>query len=256
MYLCICIILYPYLHVSTDSRSRGADTPDSLSADAPIVFELPWSPDEQPPADAETPPFSGQTFDARFLGSMEVQADRGHRLVSEVIRQIQTARTQHRLADAARCRLEVGLNELRVTEPGEEGRLRAVYPFHHISFWAPHLENDRLLGMITLTPGQALFCHVFETEVAGQQLCSALTHATTAAYRRHREADLLLQNVKREEQPQLTPDGAALLLPEGGPEETPPVQEEKTEVEGEGEGTEKVEGKEEEQVKKPAESEA
>ena len=186
------------------------------------MFELPWSPDEEPPADA--PPFSGQTFAARFLGSMEVQADRGHRLVSEVIRQIETARAQHRLADAARCRLQVGLNELRVTEPGEQGRLRALHPFQHISFWAPHLESDRLLGLITLTPGQALFCHVFETEAAGQQVCSALSHATTAAYRRHREADLLLQNVRREEQPRLTDDGAAILLPETEPQEPPPAQ--------------------------------
>ncbi|KAF0303500.1 DCC-interacting protein 13-alpha [Amphibalanus amphitrite] len=243
-------------HTTDGSRSRGADTPDSLSADAPIVFELPWSPDEQAAADvADAPPFAGQTFDARFLGSMEVQADRGHRLVSEVIRQIQTARAQHRLADAARCRLEVGLNELRVTEPGETGRLRALYPFHHISFWAPHLENDRLLGMITLTPGQALFCHVFETEVAGQQVCSALTHATTAAYRRHREADLLLQNVRREEEPQLTADGAALILPPAGPEETPP-QEEEGEKETEGEEGDEKKGKETEELKKPAESEA
>lgn len=197
------------------------------------MFELPWSPDEEVAAEvaaaSHDDSFVGQSFSAHFLGSMEVQADRGHRLVSEVIRQIQTARQQHRISAAGPCVLEVALNELKVSDPGEAGRLRALYPFHHISFWSPHLENDRLLGVITLTPGHALFCHVYETEAPGQQLCSALTHATTAAYRRHKEADLLLENVRREPEPQLSADGGALILPATEPDAEQPPAEETTE---------------------------
>lgn len=182
-----------------------------------------------------------ESFVVRFLGSMEVPADRGERLVQETMRQIMAARAIHNVFKMTESRLVVSSECMRLIDPSNN-TVRTQFALADISFWAAHPENTRLFAFITRTkpPGatQSTFsCHVFECNISADEICLAIGTATKLAFQalmekkvmekiqhvKTREKNILLQNIQQlEDAPEgeednlhnlpLSPDGKYLVL--------------------------------------------
>ncbi|GFW41325.1 DCC-interacting protein 13-alpha [Trichonephila clavipes] len=191
-------------------QSTSPSTPmENLLLETPIQFDL-FSPAEDrersqsmDPPQATTPPDeksilsddSGQdtltttpfweVFAVRFLGSMQVQKDRGDYLVYQTIRHIMAARAIHNIFKTNESHLVITHRTLKILDPSHQA-IRALYPLEDVSFWTTHKENDRLLGFITRTKTEtetkaSFHCHVFEAQPSADEICSALSKAANIA---------------------------------------------------------------------------
>ncbi|XP_052084449.1 DCC-interacting protein 13-alpha-like isoform X2 [Mytilus californianus] len=189
-----------------------------------------------------------ESFVVRFLGSMEVKADRGEPLVLETMRQIMAARAIHNVFRMTESRLVVSSDNMRLIDPATN-IVRTVFALADISFWAAHNENKRLFGFITRNrqtglPNPSFACHVFECNVSAEEICSAIQTATKLAFQalmpsndpslagekkavekiqkvKAKEKNILLQNIQNLEDADsdeelnklpLSPDGKYLVL--------------------------------------------
>ncbi|GFQ74017.1 DCC-interacting protein 13-alpha [Trichonephila clavata] len=191
-------------------QSTSPSTPmENLLLETPIQFDL-FSPAEDrersqsmDPPQVTTPPDeksilsddSGQdtltttpfweVFAVRFLGSMQVQKDRGDYLVYQTIRHIMAARAIHNIFKTNESHLVITHRTLKILDPSHQA-IRALYPLEDVSFWTTHKENDRLLGFITRTKTEtetkaSFHCHVFEAQPSADEICSALSKAANIA---------------------------------------------------------------------------
>ncbi|PRD22360.1 UNVERIFIED_CONTAM: DCC-interacting protein 13-alpha [Trichonephila clavipes] len=131
-----------------------------------------------------TTPF-WEVFAVRFLGSMQVQKDRGDYLVYQTIRHIMAARAIHNIFKTNESHLVITHRTLKILDPSHQA-IRALYPLEDVSFWTTHKENDRLLGFITRTKTEtetkaSFHCHVFEAQPSADEICSALSKAANIA---------------------------------------------------------------------------
>ncbi|XP_041348368.1 DCC-interacting protein 13-alpha-like isoform X2 [Gigantopelta aegis] len=176
-----------------------------------------------------------QNFTVRFLGSMEVQTDRGEQLVHSTIRQIMAARAIHNVFKMTESRLLVTNESMRLIDP-DTNTTRVEFALADISFWTSHPENNRLFGFITRSRNESgtpsFACHVFEGNTSSEEICQAISTATKIAFQAlmekrsgktpttDKEKKLLLQNTKKqdnqrdseEEKLPLSPDGKFLIL--------------------------------------------
>ncbi|XP_076106261.1 DCC-interacting protein 13-alpha-like isoform X4 [Mytilus galloprovincialis] len=189
-----------------------------------------------------------ESFVVRFLGSMEVKADRGEPLVLETMRQIMAARAIHNVFRMTESRLVVSSDNMKLIDPSTN-IVRTVFALADISFWAAHNENKRLFGFITRNrqtglPNPSFACHVFECNVSAEEICSAIQTATKLAFQalmpsndpslagekkavekiqkvKAKEKNILLQNIQNLEDADsdeelnklpLSPDGKYLVL--------------------------------------------
>lgn len=124
-----------------------------------------------------------EAFTVRFLGSMQVPCDRGDQLVCETMRLILAARMAHNVFKMAESHMVVSQKELRILDPSHQA-VRACFPLADVSFWTVHKENNRLLGFITINPGEGpptYRCHVFEVNTSAEEVCTALSVAANIA---------------------------------------------------------------------------
>lgn len=208
------------------SRSGSKDIPatpppspfESILPDTPISFDM-ISPGEMPPPSLLTKasptqrdnpprrinPFSEpagqirveqsrssipgflQQYVVRFLGSMEVNRDKGLDVLMQTIRNIMAARAIHNVFRMTECNLIVTSDSIRLEDPSGN-TLRAYFQLRNISFWAAHQENKRLLAFITLSrPADGssrptYTCHVFETDIAAEEICQSLSMAAEISF--------------------------------------------------------------------------
>ncbi|CAL1287392.1 unnamed protein product [Larinioides sclopetarius] len=192
------------------NHSTPPSTPmENLLLETPIQFDL-FSPAEDrersqsmDPPQVSTPPDeksilsddSGQdnltstpfweVFSVRFLGSMQVQKDRGDYLVYQTIRHIMAARAIHNIFKTNESHLVITHRTLKILDPSHQA-IRALFPLEDVSFWTTHKENDRLLGFITRTKSDSetkpsFHCHVFEAQPSADEICTALSKAANIA---------------------------------------------------------------------------
>uniref|UniRef100_A0A131X941 Putative gtpase activating protein n=1 Tax=Hyalomma excavatum TaxID=257692 RepID=A0A131X941_9ACAR len=124
-----------------------------------------------------------EAFTVRFLGSMQVPCDRGDQLVCETMRLILAARMAHNVFKMAESHMVVSQKELRILDPSHQA-VRACFPLAEVSFWTVHKDNNRLLGFITINPGEnppTYRCHVFEVNTSAEEVCNALAVAANIA---------------------------------------------------------------------------
>lgn len=126
-----------------------------------------------------------EVFSVRFLGSMQVQKDRGEYLVYQTIRHIMAARAIHNVFKTNESHMVITHKTLKVLDPSHQA-LRAVFPLEDISFWTTHKENNRLLGFITRSKVDSescpsFHCHVFEAQPSAEEICTALSSAANIA---------------------------------------------------------------------------
>lgn len=222
---------------SISTTSGGAET---LVLSTPIQFDLvspseesravtsPQSgppkrlnPFDQSPAAVLNPAFDNaafsETFNTRFLGSMEVKGDRGEQLVHSTIRQIMAARAIHNVFKMSESLMVVTSEGMRLIDPSNNV-VRVEFALQDISFWSSHPDNNRLFGFITRsrptstkaaspssdqdqTPGPTFACHVFECNTTAEDICQAISTSTKIAYQ---------ALMKRESQSQRTPEGTSV----------------------------------------------
>lgn len=126
-----------------------------------------------------------EVFCVRFLGSMQVQKDRGEYLVYQTIRHIMAARAIHNVFKTNESHMVITHKTLKVLDPSHQA-IRAVFPLEDISFWTSHKENNRLLGFITRSKVDSescpsFHCHVFEAQPSADEICTALSSAANIA---------------------------------------------------------------------------
>ncbi|KAK6175490.1 hypothetical protein SNE40_013948 [Patella caerulea] len=261
--------------VSTSATTTGAAATqgeNTLVLDTPIQFDLvspsqenrgPQSPMSGPPKRIN--PFdqsSGEVFDVkfdnaafsqvftvRFLGSMEVKADRGEPLVHDTIRQIMAARAIHNVFKMTESKFIVSNEGMRLLDPSNNA-VRVEFALQDISFWSKHPENERYFGFITRTRivggaknNLSFACHVFESNNSSEEICKSIGTATRMAFEAlmakrnakagivkpkvNEEKKLPLENIEQlelsdsdSESLPLSPDGKFLLLANTDPSET------------------------------------
>lgn len=215
---------------------------DNLLFDTPIQFDL-FSPAENrersesmdPPAspaksvisddfvaDGVTPFW--EVFAVRFLGTMQVQKDRGDLLVYQTIQHIMAARAIHNIFKTNESHMVITQRTLKILDPSHEA-IRALFPLEDVSFWTVHKENNRLLGYITRTKDSesspSFHCHVFEAQLA-DKICTALSKAANIALTHLLEQTLkteeseVPQEVKEEKKDDVANSDVAMLNPEAG----------------------------------------
>ncbi|XP_041348369.1 DCC-interacting protein 13-alpha-like isoform X3 [Gigantopelta aegis] len=205
----------PHPETASSVRSNHSQSPpprsssaDDLIIDRPIQFDLvsptfagqgAASPQSGPPKRVN--PFNqpgsealdsanenlafAQNFTVRFLGSMEVQTDRGEQLVHSTIRQIMAARAIHNVFKMTESRLLVTNESMRLIDP-DTNTTRVEFALADISFWTSHPENNRLFGFITRSRNESgtpsFACHVFEGNTSSEEICQAISTATKIAF--------------------------------------------------------------------------
>ncbi|KAG8178021.1 hypothetical protein JTE90_011651 [Oedothorax gibbosus] len=166
---------------STDSSNEGYyyfGYQRSISEEKSILS------DDSGQDNANVTPF-WEVFAVRFLGSMQVQKDRGDYLVYQTIRHIMAARAIHNIFKTNESHLVITHRTLKIVDPSHEA-IRALFPLEDVSFWTTHKENNRLLGFITRTKSDseskpAFHCYVFEAHTSADEICSALSKAANIA---------------------------------------------------------------------------
>ena len=142
-------------------------------------------------------PQLGDLFKVRYLGSMNVKADKGNEYIHDTIRQVMAARAKKNIFKMNEYNLIINSDSLSlfsVPENAEtekslsalssEDLLKARFDLADLAFWASHKENQRLFGYIIKEPFHALkfCCLVFESDVNSAQICESITNATQLAF--------------------------------------------------------------------------
>uniref|UniRef100_A0A0P4W8V8 PH domain-containing protein n=2 Tax=Scylla olivacea TaxID=85551 RepID=A0A0P4W8V8_SCYOL len=247
---------------STASTGATSSPPEvvAIPPDAPIVFDLLTSNEETFTLDmnSENDESAGGDvvlkedeprtfFGVRFLGSMGVNVDRGQSVVCEVMRRILAARAIHNLFSTTELKLCITNTHLVLADPASSA-VRLQHSLKEIAYWAAHTENHKLVGYIVRqsdnngVEGTKYSCFVYEADVSGTDVCSALGVAAKAAYeqllekktfekKRKQETKLLLANIAQlpdiSDPPKVSSDGQFLILdgdlPGESPTHSPPV---------------------------------
>ncbi|ESP00319.1 hypothetical protein LOTGIDRAFT_200897, partial [Lottia gigantea] len=151
------------------------------------------NPFDQSSVDVLDPAFDNaaycQVFTVRFLGSMEVKADRGEGLVHDTIRQIMAARAIHNVFKMTESKLIISNEGMRLIDPSNNA-VRVEFALQDISFWSAHPENERYFGFVTRTrmvggtPKNSISfaCHVFESNTTSEEICKSIGTATRMAF--------------------------------------------------------------------------
>lgn len=149
----------------------------------------------------------------RFLGSQQVNTDRGDAVIMETVRQIMAARAIYNVFKMTEFQLTVSSNSLRLFDPAN-GNITAEFTLPDVSYWAVHNENKRLFGFIThsqdnaASDKSAFTCYIFECTKSGEEICHALTTAAKTAFNLSmqkqsenvpatEEKELLLANIRQ-----------------------------------------------------------
>ncbi|KAG0723120.1 DCC-interacting protein 13-alpha [Chionoecetes opilio] len=232
----------------------------AIPPDAPIMFDLLTSPEETLDLNsgAENDECAGRDvvlkedesrtfFGVRFLGSMGVNVDRGQSVVCEVMRRILAARAIHNLFSTTELKLCITNTHLVLADPASNV-VRLQHSLRDIAYWAAHAENHKLVGYIVRQSDNSgleitkYSCFVYEADVSGTDVCSALGVAAKNAYeqlvekktiekKRKQETRLLLDNIAQlpdiSDPPNVSSDGQFLILdgdlPGDSPTHSPPV---------------------------------
>jgi len=168
-------------------------------------------------------PEQGESFKVRYLGSMNVRADRGNEYINEAIRQIMAARANQNIFKSSEFELVVnsesisGFTPLSCMEKNDEvlssdELLKIRFDLENLAFWSPHRENQRLFGFIVKESNQSLkfVCHVFESDIDSSSICDLINKATQDAFKllveenkaehfkrmKSVEKEILLHNIK------------------------------------------------------------
>ncbi|XP_045125897.1 DCC-interacting protein 13-alpha-like isoform X2 [Portunus trituberculatus] len=241
---------------STASTGATSSPPEvvAIPPDAPIMFDLLTSTeetlmldmnsenDESAGGDVVLKEDESRTFfGVRFLGSMGVNVDRGQSVVCEVMRRILAARAIHNLFSTTELKLCITSTHLVLADPASSA-IRLQHSLKEIAYWAAHTENHKLVGYIVRQSdnngleGTKFSCFVYEADVSGTDVCSALGVAAKAAYeqllekktfekKRKQETKLLLANIAQlpdiSDPPKVSSDGQFLILDGDVPGESP-----------------------------------
>ncbi|KAI8511762.1 DCC-interacting protein 13-alpha [Branchiostoma belcheri] len=132
-----------------------------------------------------------RTFAARFLGSMEVGADRGSELIFAAMRQIMAARAIHSIFRTQELQIIINNDSLRLVEQANNV-VMMEFGLENISMCAAHKENTRLFGFIARGPKvegerSKFTCHVFEANSPGTEICQAVADATQNVLKQKQE---------------------------------------------------------------------
>lgn len=144
-----------------------------------------------------------ETFEVRFLGSMQVRYDKGEKLIWETMRQIMAARAMHNIFRTTESLLVVSCDRVKLVDPSTN-TMRVAYPLEDISYWTVHQENKRLFGLISRTRSATperrphFTCHVFECNTTGEEICAALGAVTRIAFQALMERKALEKHVKEQ----------------------------------------------------------
>lgn len=168
----------------------------SLSNAEP-TFELKESFMSDKGANKIAKPQQGDVYKVRFLGSMNVKADKGNEYIHETIRQVMASRAQKNIFKMLEFNFIVNMESLSLfSVPGEEQEqpksehsnkdlLKARFDIGDLAFWATHSENQRLFGFIIKekTPTNVKFvCLVFESDVNSCQIMDSISNSAKLAY--------------------------------------------------------------------------
>ncbi|XP_078596764.1 DCC-interacting protein 13-alpha-like isoform X2 [Branchiostoma floridae x Branchiostoma japonicum] len=193
-----------------DPSSGPTPSPLDMIAATPIQFEIiPMGEEHQddrpkdgPPrhvtpfvrfASVPSGPAFTRTFAARFLGSMEVGADRGSELIFAAMRQIMAARAIHSIFRTQELQIIINNDSLRLVEQANNV-VMMEFGLENISMCAAHKENTRLFGFIargSKVEGERskYTCHVFEANSPGTEICQAVADATQNVLKQKQEED-------------------------------------------------------------------
>ena len=135
-------------------------------------------------------PQQGESFRVRFLGSMNVKADKGNEYINETIRQVMGSRAAHNIFKLSEFTLVINSESISLfkipsdAQPMTEDLIVAKFEINELAFWCTHKDNERLFGFIIKEPDNSLkfICHVFESDASSSSICDALTQATQLAY--------------------------------------------------------------------------
>ncbi|XP_078676453.1 DCC-interacting protein 13-alpha-like isoform X2 [Branchiostoma floridae x Branchiostoma belcheri] len=192
-----------------DPSSGVTPSPLDMIAATPIQFEIipmgeehqqEEQPKDGPPrhvtpfvrfASVPSGPAFTRTFAARFLGSMEVGADRGSELIFAAMRQIMAARAIHSIFRTQELQIIINNDSLRLVEQANNV-VMMEFGLENISMCAAHKENTRLFGFIARGPKvegerSKFTCHVFEANSPGTEICQAVADATQNVLKQKQE---------------------------------------------------------------------
>uniref|UniRef100_A0A4X1TCN1 Adaptor protein, phosphotyrosine interacting with PH domain and leucine zipper 2 n=1 Tax=Sus scrofa TaxID=9823 RepID=A0A4X1TCN1_PIG len=112
-----------------------------------------------------------QMFVVRFLGSMAVKTDNTPEVIYEAMRQVLAARAIHNIFRTTESHLMVTSQTLRYIQ-------FHLQSFLHVTQFAAHQENKRLVGFVVRMPestgGESLSTYVFESNSEGEKICYAI----------------------------------------------------------------------------------
>ena len=161
-----------------------------------IKFELSES-FKKEKRDVAIKPQLGDLFRVRFLGSMNVRADKGNEYIHDTIRQVMAARAKQNIFKMNDFNLIINSESLSlfsITDSvgissnlsvlGSDDLLKARFDLADLAFWSSHKENSRLFGFIIKEPLHTLkfMCLVSESDVNSTQICESITKATQLAF--------------------------------------------------------------------------
>ncbi|KAM3925607.1 DCC-interacting protein 13-beta isoform 1-T1 [Leptodactylus fuscus] len=116
-----------------------------------------------------------QVFVVRFLGSMAVKSDRTNQVIFEAMRQVLAARAIHNIFRMTESHLMVTSKSLRLIDPQTQV-VRISFDLEHITQFAAHLENKRLVGFVVCTAeasgDESLSAYVLESNTEGEKVCT------------------------------------------------------------------------------------
>ena len=135
-------------------------------------------------------PQQGDSFKVRFLGSMNVKADKGNEYINDTIRQMMGSRAARNIFKLSEFTLVINSESISLfsippdAQPMTEDLIVAKFEINELAFWCSHKDNERLFGFIIKEPDNSLkfICHVFESDVNSLAICDAITQATQLAY--------------------------------------------------------------------------
>lgn len=202
-------------------------TSQSYSLEPNVNFDLKESFKKSAPKTASlAKPQQGDTFTVRFLGSMNVKADKGNEYIHETIRSVMAARAKHNVFKLNELNLIVNSESLSLfalpTSPKKEDEklsslsseelLRARFDLGDLAFWSSHMDNQRLFGFIVKETSQSLkfICLCFESDIDSTKICESINRATQLAFQlliddnkvehfkkmKQTEKEILLHNIK------------------------------------------------------------
>ncbi|XP_065177454.1 DCC-interacting protein 13-alpha-like [Sycon ciliatum] len=129
-----------------------------------------------------------RSFSVRFLGSLEVQFDRGIQVVEDTCKRVMQARTAQHVRSSVDSVMVISSRGFRLIHPNT-GIVRTEFRTQDVSFFASHRSNQKMFGLISRSPKTGTkACHVFETQVGAKELCGAMQNALQRAYQMYRQS--------------------------------------------------------------------